>query len=72
VDQGLQNKTRYAESTRRENGKEPLEHIATEENFPSRILMVQALRSTTDKWNLMKLKSLVEGKYPNYIKNSRS
>jgi hypothetical protein len=34
-----------------------LEHIGTRENFLNRTPVAQALRSTIDKWDLMKLKS---------------
>jgi hypothetical protein len=34
-----------------------LEHVDTGENFLNRTPMVQALRSTIDKWDLMRLKS---------------
>jgi hypothetical protein len=34
-----------------------LEHIGKGENFLNRIPTAQALKSTTNKWNLMKLKS---------------
>ena len=36
--------------------------IGTGDNFLNRILMAQALRSTTDKWDLMKLKSFSKAK----------
>ena len=75
-----------------------LEFIGTGGNFLNRTPVVHALRSTIDKWDLMKLESfckandivgktnwqptdwekssltphLMEGKYPKYIKNSRS
>jgi hypothetical protein len=34
-----------------------LKHISTGENILNRTLMAQALRSTIDKWDLIKLKS---------------
>jgi hypothetical protein len=57
VDQGPPHNTRYDESIRRQSGKS-LENISTRENFLNRTPMAQALRSTIDKWDLMKLKSL--------------
>jgi hypothetical protein len=39
-----------------------LEHIGTEENFLNGTPMTQALRSTTDKWDLTKLKSFCKAK----------
>ena len=39
-----------------------LEHIGRGENFLYRTPMTQALRSTIDKWNLMKLKSFCKAK----------
>jgi hypothetical protein len=57
MDQGPQHKTRYIESNRRESGKEPLTH--GHGKFPP---MAQALRSSIDKWDLMKLKSFCKAK----------
>jgi hypothetical protein len=39
-----------------ENVGNSLEHIGTGEYILKRTLMAQALRSTVDKWNLLKLK----------------
>jgi hypothetical protein len=39
-----------------------LEHICTGVNFLNRTPMVQALRSTIDKWDLIKLKSFCKAK----------
>ena len=39
-----------------------LEHIGTGENFLKRTSTAQALRSTIDKWDLMKLKSFCKAK----------
>ena len=39
-----------------------LEHIGTGDNFLNRTPIAQALRSTINKWNLMKLKSFYKGK----------
>jgi hypothetical protein len=44
-----------------ENVGNSLECIGTVENFLKRIPMTQALRSTTDKWDLMKLNVSVRG-----------
>jgi hypothetical protein len=56
VDQGPQLKTRYPETHIREN-ENSLEQVGTGENFLNRIPMAQALRSTSDKWALVKLQS---------------
>jgi hypothetical protein len=58
VDQGPQHKTRYTVSNRKESGKR---HIATGE-FPEQNTMAQALRSTIDKWDFIKLKSFCKAK----------
>jgi hypothetical protein len=39
-----------------------LEHMGTGENFLNRILIAYALRSRTDKWNLIKLQSFCKSK----------
>ena len=39
-----------------------LEHIGIEDNFLNRTPMTQALRSTIDKWDLMKLKNFCKAK----------
>jgi hypothetical protein len=39
-----------------------LEHFGTGENLLNRTLMAQALRSTTEKWDLIKLKSFCKSK----------
>jgi hypothetical protein len=39
-----------------------LEHVGTEHNFLSRTPMSQALRSTIDKWDFMKLQSFCKAK----------
>jgi hypothetical protein len=39
-----------------------LEHIGTEENYLNRTPMTQALRSTIDKWDLIKLRSFCKVK----------
>ena len=39
-----------------------LEHIGKGDNFLNRTPMAQALRSTIDKWDLMKLKSFCKAK----------
>jgi hypothetical protein len=39
-----------------------LEHITTREIFLNRTPMAQDLRSTTDKWDLIKLKNFCKGK----------
>ena len=61
MDQEPQHKTRHTKSNRREIGKY-LEHIGTRDNFLNRTPMAQALRSTIDKWDLMKLQSFCKAK----------
>ena len=39
-----------------------LKHMGTVENFLNRIPMVYALRSTIDKWDLLKFKSFCKAK----------
>ena len=45
-----------------EKVRDSLEPIGTGENFLNRTPMTQALRSTIDKWDLMKLKSFCKAK----------
>ena len=59
VDQGPQHITRYTDSNRGDSGKGPHTHWHRR-NFLNRTSM--ALRSRLDKWDLMKLKKLLEGK----------
>jgi hypothetical protein len=40
-----------------------MKHMGTEEEFPNIIPMVYALRSTTDKWDLIKLQSFCKSKW---------
>jgi hypothetical protein len=47
---------------REEKVEKSLEHIGTGEIFLSRTPMAQALRSTIDKWDLMKLESFSKAK----------
>lgn len=61
VDQGPQHKTRYTETCREKVGKS-LELIGTGENFLNRTPITQALRSTIDKWDFIKLKSFCNEK----------
>jgi hypothetical protein len=62
-----------------------LKLICMGENFLNRASMAQGIRSRIDKWNLIILKIFcneknrvkgtphpIEGKYPKYIKNSKS
>jgi hypothetical protein len=58
---GPPHKTRYTEPNRRENGEELWTH-QHRKNFLSRTSMAQALRSTIDKWNLIKLQSFWKAK----------
>ena len=46
----------------KENMGNSFKHINTEKIFLNRTLMAQALRSTIDKWDPMKLKSLYKAK----------
>jgi hypothetical protein len=61
VNQGLPHKTRWAESNRRQSEKEPQTHWHRVK-FLEQNTNGSALRSTTDKWDLMKLKSFCNGK----------
>jgi hypothetical protein len=61
VDQGPQHETRYTKSHGRESWN-TVEPIIIKDNFLNRILISQALRSSVNKWNLMKLQSLCKGK----------
>jgi hypothetical protein len=45
-----------------ENVRKSLEHIGTEDNLLNRRPMVQALRSTINEWDLIKLKSFSKAK----------
>jgi hypothetical protein len=55
----MMTKSRYTETNRRESGEE---HMGTGENFLSRTPMAYALRSTINKWNLIKLQSFCKAK----------
>jgi hypothetical protein len=59
MDQRPHHKTGYTKSDRRENS---LEFIGIRDNFLNRTPAVQALRSTTAKWDLMKLKRFCKAK----------
>jgi hypothetical protein len=61
VDEGLQHKIRYTEPNRKKMGNN-LEFIGTGGNFLNRTPMAHALRSTLDKWDLMKLESFCKAK----------
>ena len=56
-----QRTTRYSKSSRADS-ENSLELIDTGDNFLNRTPMAQALRSTIDKWDLMKLKSFCKAK----------
>jgi hypothetical protein len=60
-DQGPQHKTKYTELHRRESGK-ILALFGSGVNFLKRTPMVQALRSTIDKQDIMYLKSFIKVK----------
>ena len=55
--QGLPHKTGYTETNRKESGEEPQTHGNKGKKFLNRIQMDYALRSTIDKWYLIKLQS---------------
>jgi hypothetical protein len=59
--QKLTHKTRYTETYREESG-ESLEHMGTGRKFLNRTPMAYALRSRTDKWDLIKLQSFCKAK----------
>jgi hypothetical protein len=61
MDQGPQHKTRYTESNRRKMW-ESLELVLTGGNFLNRTPVAHALRSTIDKWDLIKLQSFFKAK----------
>jgi hypothetical protein len=84
--QGPQYKTGYTKLIEEKAGNS-LKHIGTGDNLLSTTLMAQTLRSTIDKWDLIKLKSFFKstgweniitnptsnrGLISEYIKNSRS
>ena len=54
-----QHKTRKTEYVRRESG---VKCIGTGDSFPKRTPTAQALRSTINKWDLMKLKTFCKAK----------
>jgi hypothetical protein len=51
----------YTKFDRKENGKNPLTHWHRS-HFLNRTLIAQTQRSTTNKWDLMKLKSFCKAK----------
>lgn len=61
TDRRPQHKTRYTESRRREFG-ESLELISTGKDFLKRSPLLQALRSTINKQDLVELEKLLHGK----------
>jgi hypothetical protein len=60
MDQKPQCNTRYIKYTGKRRSS--LEHIETGEDFLKMTPLVQILRSTITKWNLMNLKSFLQGK----------
>jgi hypothetical protein len=62
MDQGPQHKTRYTESNRGKVGKN-LKLIGMAEAFLNRTPVAQALTSSIDKWDIMKLKSWCKTRY---------
>jgi hypothetical protein len=61
VHQGYQHEARYTEFNRREHGKKLCTHWYRG-NLLNRTPMVQAQRSRTDKWDLMRLKTFSKAK----------
>jgi len=61
VNQGPPHKTRHTELTEKEVGKS-LKHMGSGEFFLNRTPMSYALRSTIDKWDLIKLQSFCKAK----------
>jgi hypothetical protein len=61
MDERPQHKMRYTKSVEQKVGSN-LELIGIRDNFLNRTPVAQALRSTTDKWELMKLKSFCKSK----------
>jgi hypothetical protein len=61
VDRRPQYKTRYTKSDRRKVGNN-LEQSGTGDNFLNRTPTAQALRSTINKWELVKLKSFCKAR----------
>jgi hypothetical protein len=61
VDQEPPPKIRYTETYRREIGK-ILKYMDTGEKFLNRTAIAYALRSTIDKWDLIKLQSFCKAK----------
>ena len=53
MDEKPQHKTRFTELDRRESEEYSL--VSTGEDFLNKLPLAQALRSTIDKWDLMKL-----------------
>jgi hypothetical protein len=68
VDQRPGQKNRYNNLIVKKLGNS-IEHISTEDNFLARTPMAQALRSTIDKWDLMKQKNSWKAK--NMIKRTK-
>ena len=63
VDQRPQSKATYTKSNRTQSGNS-LKVLGIGDNFLKRTPMAQALRSTTDKWNLIKLQRFCKAKDP--------
>ena len=61
VDQRPQNNSRHTETDRSE-GANSSEYAAMEDNLLNRTPTLQVLIPTTDKWDLMNLKSFFEAK----------
>jgi hypothetical protein len=61
MDQGPQHETRYTESNRRESGKDS-ETQRHRGKFPKQNSNGSVLKSRSEKWNLMKLKSFCRAK----------
>ena len=61
VDQGPSHKNRYTETNKKDRGEE-FEHMGRGENFMNRTPMAYALRSTVNKWDLIKWRSFCKAK----------
>jgi hypothetical protein len=70
VEQEPLHKTRYTESNRRESG-ENLKHMGTGNFFLNRTPMASTLRSTIEKWNLIKLQISVRQRILSTGQNSK-
>jgi hypothetical protein len=61
VDQGPPHKTKYTETNRRK-WRRGLKHMGTGDSFLKRTPIAYTLRSTIEKWDLIKLQSICKAK----------